>query len=130
MSKELQAKTTDLVAKTAGGKTFHDFLKKAQADFMGEVAKIVNAKQKYVKAKLAGGVSTSFVSFEGVDTSDIELEGFLWLIMLDEHTVKYGVQIDKSQRGRHEEERTLKTGEVDAEMIARLLYPFIGPDIR
>ena len=111
--------------RTASGMTFHDYMKKTLVDFMTEVARKINAKQRYIKAEVVKDTSVAFVSFEGFDARDIEVSGHIWFDVKDENTVKFGIEVRDGKRGKQKEERTLKVGEVDAETVARLLYPYI-----
>lgn len=110
--------------RTASGSTYLDALKQAEIQFLGEVAKIVNSRQKYVKAKVAPGVTMAFLEFEGVDTSDMEISGAIGLTHVH-YDVTAHVSFESVQRGRQNFDQKLKVGVLTSDLVARMVFDAI-----
>jgi hypothetical protein len=129
MSSQMMDPLASQVAnRSASGKSFADFQKKAEELFWSEVAAQVNSKQKYAEAKVKWGLSVVFLTFEGVDASDMALDGYASLITLENHNVKLVVTKDSAYTGHGEVERVFKTGVLTTSLAADIIQEFI--DVR
>jgi hypothetical protein len=110
----------------AAKNTYSDFLKRAEFDFLDGAAKVINGKQKYIKAKVDKGVSMSFLTFEGQDKSDFNLEGSVAVILQTNYDVLLTMQFTSAMTGRGQEERKVKVGELNQDFIVNLVLSRLG----
>jgi hypothetical protein len=108
----------------ASSKPFHHFLRDAEMAFLKEVAKDTNAS-RYLAFKVEPGVSVPMLSFKGYDRSDLEVEGFLSLAVLDNNEVKVFMDMKHAQYGIKKDELKLKTGVMTPELVVKRLNEFV-----
>lgn len=104
--------------RTASDKSLHSFLKKAEAEFLKDVARAVNGSRK-IRASVTG-VSTPFINFEGEDYSDIHFDGYASIITTGTN-VLVTFEMNHAYRGRIQEEYRLKTGELTTKRLADII---------
>lgn len=121
----------DGARRSASGHSYADALKDMEADFLGRAALILNRKQKYVNATVKRGVSMSFLQFDGVDTSDLEISGTVALLDLGNYNIKMVVEADGAN-GKIAFEPVLKAGVLDIDKIVNAVLDCIQfyPDQR
>jgi len=107
-------------------KSFADHIKTAETNFFDECAKLLNSKQKYVKAKVNRGLSVSFLEYEGTDSSDLALEGTSHLSMTGAHDLSVTVSFKSAYRGTGDDRVQMKTGELTPEHVVRMIMRNIG----
>jgi len=113
--------------RTDTSKSFNDYLKRAEAEFLGEVGRIVNAKQKYCTCRVRDGISMSFLIVEGTDISDFDLSGSVSLTLASanfEATVH--LDFDSMYKRKVQRSHAAKIGLITVDMVAEMVLEIIG----
>lgn len=110
----------------AANNSFSDFLKRAEADFLQAVGKVVNAKQRYCTCRVREGHSLSYLIVEGTDTSDITLEGAVSIDMIQEYQAAVHLSFDSAYRGKLDRTHRDKVGVITVDMVAAMVLEMIG----
>ena len=115
-------KMQSLLGEAVSSPTYLDFLKDAEFAFLSAVAERVSKKvsSKLVKVTPKKAISMSMLDIEGTTRSDIEINGYVSLIMLG-NDVQVIVQINHAQLGKIEDEAKVKVGVLSAQMVADMV---------
>lgn len=114
--------------RNASGKTLSHFLRDAEVNFLKEVVKALG-KLNWAEAgrpmdfDVHPGVAP-MLTFEGYDTSDHSVNGWVALIVHDVD-VKVHMQVVHAMSGRKEDVIKMKTGEVTPDLVAKRLLAFM-----
>jgi hypothetical protein len=118
MASELQT----LKARIAGGKSYNDYLKEADRDFLREVAKQITSEQGHCQAKVSdsSGGSAIFLTLTGEDMSDMPIDGYATIIHTGHFEVRFDLDLD-TVNGKVQEEKVFKIGAFTTDMAAKIV---------
>lgn len=106
----------------AGSKSYNDYLKEADREFLREVAKQITSVQKHCQAKAddSPGGSTIFLTLTGEDSSDMPIDGYATLIHTGHFEVRFDLDLD-TVNGKVQEEKVFKIGVLTTDLAAKII---------
>ena len=110
-------------------KSFSEYLKAAEFNFLCQASNLINSKQNYIKCKVQHGVSMSFLDYDGVDINDIPLTGYVSLIAMDMYTTKVVLNYSSPYYGKGEVSNEYKVGDLTANLLCTLVLGLVGGNI-
>ena len=115
-------------AKTASGKTYSEFMEAASAAFLGQaMPDIKGLTGDHAEVVKIGGSSRSrWLEYKGQDRSDIDLELIIHLFPTSASDVTVICSGRSAERGRLDESRRMKWGQLTPQTIVNLFLEQFG----
>jgi hypothetical protein len=108
------------MSRVAGSKSYNDYSKIADREFLQAVGKEITSAQKSCTAKVHDGISVVMLKLEGEDSSDRPIDGFASVFPVGDNEVKFFLDLDTSN-GKVQEEKIYKVGVLTTDLAARLV---------
>lgn len=126
INEKLEALRKRLTEEPRQSRSYAEYLKDADAEFLSAVAKLLKKEMgTKVEPKVHKGTSTVFMGLEGVGQSDMEVSLTVELHTVNWTDVKLNIWGETGLRGHVNDERAFKTGVLTPKLAADVVMEFL-----